>query len=57
VCAIYETPGADFELRVGYASDRALRTDRLADAETARARARQWLSAFRAAGLLASITE
>jgi hypothetical protein len=41
----------------GYASDRALRTDRLADAETARARARQWLSAFRAAGLLASITE
>ena len=56
VCAIYETPGAGFELRMGY-TDRTLRVDRLADPESARARAEQWLNVFRAAGAVGSINE
>ena len=57
VCAIYETASADLELRVGYAADRTLRADRLADTDSARARAQQWLGAFRAAGFVGSIAE
>jgi hypothetical protein len=57
VCAIYETATADFELRVGYAADRPFHIHRLADAESARARARQWLSVLRAAGCVGSITD
>ena len=55
VCAIYETPSAGLELRVGYAPDRPLRSERLGDLEAARERASQWLGAFRTAGLVDSI--
>ena len=55
VCAIYETTGADFELRMGYI-DQTLRADLLPTPESARARAEQWLDMFRDAGALVSIT-
>ena len=57
VCAIYETETGDLELHLGYAADRAFRIHRLADAESARARAGQWLSVLRVAGSLGSITD
>jgi hypothetical protein len=57
VCAIYETASAICELRVNYAADQTLRTERLADAESARIRAQQWLATFRDAGSVSSITE
>jgi hypothetical protein len=57
VCAIYETASAICELRVGYATDQTLCTERLTDAESARIRAEQWLCTFRAAGFVSSITE
>jgi hypothetical protein len=57
VCAIYATERGDFELRVGYAADRAFRTHRLADAQSARARAGQWLDLLRAAGSVGAITD
>ena len=56
VCAIYEISGAGFELRVGY-TDRTFRAERLADCESARARAAQWLTVFRAAGVVGAIDE
>jgi hypothetical protein len=57
VCAIYETASAICELRVSYAADQALRTESLANAESARIRAQQWLRTFRAAGFVGSINE
>jgi hypothetical protein len=57
VCAIYETPTAMWELRLSYAADQTLRTELLADAESARVRAQQWLSTFHAAGFVGSISE
>jgi hypothetical protein len=57
VCAIYKTTDANVELRVSYAADQALRSERLADAESARMRARQWLSTVRATGSVNSISE
>jgi len=50
VCAIYETASTGLELRVGYGFDHILRSERLADAASARARAEQWLNAFRIVG-------
>lgn len=50
VCAIYETASAGLELPVGYGSDHTIRSERLADAASARARAEQWLKAFRIVG-------
>jgi len=50
VCAIYETASTGLELRVGYGSEHTLRSERLADAASARARAAQWLNAFRIVG-------
>lgn len=56
VCAIYETPSAGLEVRVGYAlPDRPVRSERLRDLESARVRASQWLDAFRAAGFIDSL--
>jgi hypothetical protein len=57
VCAIYATEIGDFELRVGYAADQAFRSQRLADAQTARTRAGQWLNVLRAAGSVGAITD
>ena len=57
VCAIYETETGDFELHVGYVDEQAFRIHRLADAESARARAGQWLSVLRAAGSVLSIAD
>jgi len=57
VCAINETENGDFELHVGYAADRAFRTQRLADAQSARAHAGQWLDLLRAAGSVGAITD
>jgi hypothetical protein len=57
VCAIYGTASGICELRLSYSADQTLRTERLADAELARFRAQQWLSTFRAAGVVGSITE
>lgn len=54
-CAIYESTDAGVELRIGYASDRILHTERLADVAAARARAEHWLCALRAAGNSGSI--
>jgi hypothetical protein len=49
-CAIFQAPDGSVELRVGYAADHIIRSERLADAAAARTRAEQWLSAFRAVG-------
>jgi hypothetical protein len=56
VCAIYETETGDFELRVGYGGDQAFRIHRVADAQSARARAGQWLNVLRAAGSVSAMT-
>ena len=50
VCAIYEHEDVGVELRVGYATDRTVRSERIADPGSARVRAEEWLDAFRAAG-------
>ena len=55
ICAIYETAGADFELRMGYI-DQTLRADLLPNPESARARAEQWLEVLRDAGAVVAIT-
>ena len=56
VCAIYENTNADFELRVGYASDHTVRSEYLPDRAGARVRAEQWLGDFRAAGSLGPLS-
>ena len=57
VCAIYATESGDFELRVGYAADQAFRTRHVADAQSARLHAGQWLDLLRAAGSVGAITD
>jgi hypothetical protein len=52
VCAIYECADRRVELRLAEA-DRVLRSECLADARLARARAEEWLTAIRAAGCIA----
>jgi hypothetical protein len=52
VCALYECADARVELQIADA-DHIIRSEYLADAISARVRAVEWLTAFRAAGRIA----
>jgi hypothetical protein len=57
VCVIYETSSPEVELRVEHGSDQTIRAERLADWESARARADRLLATLRQSGFLESIRQ
>jgi hypothetical protein len=57
ICAIYQTTTSSLELRIGYPADDVLRSEAVADRESARKLAADWLGSARAAGSFAGLIQ
>jgi len=57
ICAIYQTTTSSLELRIGYPADHVLRSEAVADRESARKLAADWLGSARAAGSFAGLIQ